>query len=209
MSLNFRVLIITYIIFVLISPWVYPLVHNRNTLNLTPIKVNYADREILLSEVNSLRGEAVGVSSPLATKLLTNKIVLSIRYYLNTYFQSFDPGFLFFSGTDDVLSTKSNGSFHITFLVFILVGTYRLLTAKRLKWLATILLLITPLPAAYFGWPYKPFLLIPFFLTLTFFAATGFTYLLFKHKKAFTLLSILLCFEVIRFLHIFINHYLH
>lgn len=195
------------ILFLLISPWFWIIVRNRNTIFPFSFKFLSIDNQLLIEETNNLRGELLNADVPgNLSKFVVNKFTTYTFELTRRYLETFDPQYLFFIGDLDLTkSTHSTGPLYLSFLPLIIVGLFDLIQKK--KRLLIFILLLTPVPASFIQNHYETLSRIPVFLLLTYVAVIGLVKLRKTRKILTLLLVVLLIFEFFRFSHDFVFHY--
>ena len=204
-----RLTFFVFILLTLTSPFLYPLLLNPSNLNLSHFSRDPVEREILADRINVLRGETNNVLPEAFNRVVVNRFTVSFRYYLENYGKSTDPGFLFFTGREDLSQyVVQTGALLVSVLLFAIVGLAKAISNFKKYLVVLMLLAMSPMLSAYLGKPFNSVLLLPFFAMILFFAANGFV-VLYKNKKLiFYLIAIYFVFEVVAFYHTFFNHYL-
>lgn len=159
-----------------------------------------------ITEVNTLQTRSRQSGLGAMGRLWVNKYSLYAKEVASRYLESFDLGFLFFTGDlNSYKSTHENGPLLISFVPLIIVG---LIWCARNKYYWILLLLgLTAIPGALVEQHYESTVRLPLLLVLIFLAAVGLSHL-FRNKRKYGYgLSLLVLADFLRFWHFFVNHY--
>lgn len=121
------------------------------------------------SHVNTER--RLTIQTPL-TQLLSNKITVFGRMFLDKYFGAFSPTLLFTNGEGrTTFSLYSHGLFYYIDVLFFIFGLYIIFKSKRtLFWLVSLTMLIAPIPAVFsivgLSYTLRSSLLYPFMIMI-------------------------------------------
>jgi hypothetical protein len=142
--------IIIFLLFIFSSPWFLLYLQNYPIINFRAQKTIFSDKERIIDEINTLRGESIQNDASLFGKILVNKVTFFGKEMLNRYSQSFDPHYLFFKGGIEIVKGIDNtGQIPLTFIPPILYAIYTISVSRKIKRKALIftLFLLTPVPS--------------------------------------------------------------
>lgn len=209
MKHSYRLVILVFIMLLLSSPFLYPILIRPSAINTGHFSTDAVNKEILADRMNTLRGETTNVLPNAFNKIFVNKYAVSFRYYLENYGKSTDPGYLFFTGGDDNSQyVVQTGALLSTTLILFIPGVFFALTRFKKNIFPIGLLVLSPVPASFLGKPYDSVLLIPFYVVVVFFAARGFVEIYKRKRSVLILILLYFVFELFKFYHTFFNHYL-
>ncbi len=204
----FKKQLLVFLALILLSPWFLIYLLNFKTITALKMKPFKTNNQVLVSEVNTLRGEAGEADFGLAGRLVVNKIAWPGKEILGRYLESFDSHFLFVEGDLDInKSTRTSGPIFLALLPFIIYG-FCLYYQKGQNFIPTLVLFL-PILGFFFDQHYETTSRLPFILGLTWIASLGL--LSFFQMKGRRLIKgfflAFLAFEYLRFIHYFILHY--
>lgn len=200
--------VLIWLLLVAISPFFWVLLRNSRIIAVNSVKLLTPNNQILVDEVNSLRGEASSILPPQTSRLFINKYVFVLKEYATKYLQSFDPHYLFFTGDPDITkSTRASGPLFLTSLPLFLTGLWFCINRIIKHKYMILLILLTPLFSSFLITDYETVYKIPFFLSFLGVVSYGIRYLSAKQSKILYFLMIFLVFELLRFQHDFFIHY--
>lgn len=200
--------LLVFLSLVCLSPWFWIYLFNFKTISTLKMKPLVVGNQVLVSEVNTLRGEAVKAGFGTVGRIVVNKITWPLKEMLGRYLESFDGHFLFVEGDlDKNKSTRTSGPIFLAVLPFAVYGFY-LYYRNQQNSIPTLVLLF-PIIGTFFDQHYETTSRLLFILGLTWIATYGLTsFSKMKDRrliKAFFL--IFLIFEYLRFIHYFFLHY--
>lgn len=166
----------------------------------------FSDTSVITNSTKELARDKI--NNNIIGEIVNNRRVVYSMAAVKSYFDNWNPDFLFLHGDSGVQHHAVNmGMLYLWDLPFILIGIYFLLKKRKKKtWLLLILFLLAPLPAAISTGSPHPVRAITMAPIFSIFAALGVYYLFFQEKAIrrrilLGIVSVLFIFNFAYYLH--------